>query len=377
MTFLSQVAPLAQVGTYIRTKVGQLVHIRTATKRVSGSRTNKNDSAGRRLGPKVYENHFVKTGQIIMRQRGTKIHPGENVGIGRDHTIFALEPGYVKFYLDPFHPLRKFVGVALKRELSLPTPHFAPRVRRFGYVPLKGEYAKREEEHMSRKEHKATPELQARAAEAAQKAAETLEQYEKALPAFVAGILAENAAVGARRLLFVAQRLRFGDSLEAAAEQATFNDVHDLGLAVRRGELTAEAAEEQKAALLAFLAEFDAKVSVDYAGGLYAPYSAEALKAKQDELMAELAQFRNTKISAEARETILSVLATPGVFSKAQRVQLKHELLPKVLPETVPGTVVEVADKKKVPKNVIPVRRFNEKERKVDVVYRTKDAFLA
>ncbi|CAI5062543.1 AVN_HP_G0084190.mRNA.1.CDS.1 [Saccharomyces cerevisiae] len=84
------------------------------------------DSAGRRLGPKKYEGQDVSTGEIIMRQRGTKFYPGENVGIGKDHSIFALEPGVVRYYLDPFHPKRKFIGVALRRDLKLPSPHFEP-----------------------------------------------------------------------------------------------------------------------------------------------------------------------------------------------------------------------------------------------------------
>ncbi|MCW9027212.1 MAG: 50S ribosomal protein L27, partial [Thiovulaceae bacterium] len=55
------------------------------------------DSAGRRLGVKKYGGESVVAGNIIIRQRGTKIHPGKNVGMGKDHTIFALVDGEVKF----------------------------------------------------------------------------------------------------------------------------------------------------------------------------------------------------------------------------------------------------------------------------------------
>lgn len=80
-----------------------------------------------------------------MRQRGTKFYPGENVGIGKDHSIFALEPGVVRYYLDPFHPKRKFIGVALRRDLKLPSPHFEPTVRRFGRFELtnKGQHIRK------------------------------------------------------------------------------------------------------------------------------------------------------------------------------------------------------------------------------------------
>ncbi len=68
-----------------------------AHKKAGGSSRNGRDSAGRRLGVKKYGGEPVIAGNIIVRQRGTKFHPGENVGLGRDHTLFALTDGAVKF----------------------------------------------------------------------------------------------------------------------------------------------------------------------------------------------------------------------------------------------------------------------------------------
>ncbi len=68
-----------------------------AHKKAGGSSRNGRDSAGRRLGVKKYGDEAVIPGNIIVRQRGTKFHPGENVGMGRDHTLFALVSGRVKF----------------------------------------------------------------------------------------------------------------------------------------------------------------------------------------------------------------------------------------------------------------------------------------
>lgn len=68
-----------------------------AHKKGQGSTQNNRDSTGRRLGIKKFGSQFVRAGNIIIRQRGTKIHPGSNVGIGKDHTIFALVDGIVKF----------------------------------------------------------------------------------------------------------------------------------------------------------------------------------------------------------------------------------------------------------------------------------------
>ncbi len=69
-----------------------------AHKKAGGSSRNGRDSAGRRLGVKKYGGEHVIPGNIILRQRGTKTHPGQNVGLGRDHTIFATVEGNVRFH---------------------------------------------------------------------------------------------------------------------------------------------------------------------------------------------------------------------------------------------------------------------------------------
>jgi len=68
-----------------------------AHKKAGGSSRNGRDTAGRRLGVKKFGGEAVIPGNIIIRQRGTKYHPGENVGIGKDHTLFATTGGNVKF----------------------------------------------------------------------------------------------------------------------------------------------------------------------------------------------------------------------------------------------------------------------------------------
>ena len=68
-----------------------------AHKKAGGSSRNGRDSAGRRLGVKKFGGEAVIAGNIIVRQRGTKFHPGKNVGMGKDHTLFALCDGNVSF----------------------------------------------------------------------------------------------------------------------------------------------------------------------------------------------------------------------------------------------------------------------------------------
>lgn len=69
-----------------------------AHKKAGGSSRNGRDSAGRRLGVKLFGGQQAMPGNILVRQRGTRVHPGAGVGIGKDHTLFALVEGAVEFY---------------------------------------------------------------------------------------------------------------------------------------------------------------------------------------------------------------------------------------------------------------------------------------
>ncbi|SEH04164.1 50S ribosomal protein L27 [Candidatus Venteria ishoeyi] len=81
-----------------------------AHKKAGGSTRNGRDSESKRLGVKCYGGEAVRAGNIIIRQRGTRYHAGPNVGIGRDHTLFALSDGQVKFEIKGSKN-RQFVSV--------------------------------------------------------------------------------------------------------------------------------------------------------------------------------------------------------------------------------------------------------------------------
>jgi large subunit ribosomal protein L27 len=80
-----------------------------ASKKAGGSTTNGRDSIAKRLGVKLFGGQKVRTGGIIIRQRGSSFHAGENVGTGRDYTLFALKDGVVKFSVGANS--RRFVNV--------------------------------------------------------------------------------------------------------------------------------------------------------------------------------------------------------------------------------------------------------------------------
>ncbi|KAJ1939189.1 54S ribosomal protein L2 mitochondrial, partial [Linderina pennispora] len=110
--------------------------VRFASKKTGGSSRNGRDSIGRRLGVKKQQNEYVIPGNILVRQRGTKFHPGENVGVGKDHTLFALQPGYVKVYTDStIKEGRRYMAVALdKADNAFPRSPYEKRVRGFFLV---------------------------------------------------------------------------------------------------------------------------------------------------------------------------------------------------------------------------------------------------
>jgi large subunit ribosomal protein L27 len=81
-----------------------------AHKKAGGSTRNGRDSVSKRLGIKIYGDQRARAGNIIVRQRGTEYHPGNNVGIGKDHTLFALIDGIVRFAVKGVKN-RRFVSV--------------------------------------------------------------------------------------------------------------------------------------------------------------------------------------------------------------------------------------------------------------------------
>jgi large subunit ribosomal protein L27 len=87
-----------------------------AHKKAGGSSRNGRDSAGRRLGVKKFGGQEVIGGNIIVRQRGTKVYPGANVGMGKDHTLFATAEGHVRFHDGKLG--RKFVSVDAMAEAA-------------------------------------------------------------------------------------------------------------------------------------------------------------------------------------------------------------------------------------------------------------------
>jgi len=121
-------------------ETGILDQVRHSTKRGGGSSSNNGGSPGQRLGLKLFSDQAAQPGDIIVRQRGTQFHPGQHVYMGRDHTLHAAVPGFVRFYrIKNGRKTRRYVGISTERGEKLPRDEAGRgRSRYFGLADLTG-----------------------------------------------------------------------------------------------------------------------------------------------------------------------------------------------------------------------------------------------
>lgn len=370
--------PIAPSATAAATISPVLTSIRNATKRAAGSKTSNKDSRGRRLGSKKSDGQEVKVGEIIYRQRGTKIYPGENTDIGKDHTIFAVEPGFVRFYYDPFHPNRKFAGVVLNKNHKLPSPHFAPTARRFGRVEiLDPELAQKEKDNMSRKEYLMKPKIEEVKVSRQTKREETRAKLSTELAGLISGLTEQETVSAVSRLMAIKVYLSGG---RTEAESRKFSDRDfkiDTQVAERANRLSAEAAAAQLEAYTAISTKLDAAVSFDPKFELIKFYSVEELAAmKKEKLDAITALYTQApaKIPKDIQTQIESLIDAP-CFPLSYRVDLRRRYVKALKPEAkreesekedlTKKEIQQLVDKKKGSL----IKRWNYETRKVDFVY--------
>ena len=362
---------------------GALIGIRNATKKAAGSKTSNKDSRGRRLGSKKSDGQTVKVGDIIYRQRGTKIYPGDNVGIGKDHTLFALEPGFVRFYLDPFHPNRKFAGVVLNKEDRLPAPHFAPTSRRFGKEELViPKYANKEKDAMSRKEYLAQPKIAEVKQQREQKRSEILAKLGEELESFVPGLEAEKKSIVVERLLTIKGFLSGGRSNEEAHKLADRQFKIDNEIDVRANRITAEEGAAKLEAYTQLAAQVDAVVAFDPKLTLVkylSPAELDTLAKERIEAIKALASQITNGINIETYTQIESLIDSP-CFPLSTRATLRKMYIRKYQsknperPTNKDGKplknteLLTLVDKKKG----FVVKKWNYSKERVDLIYTSK-----
>lgn len=340
--------------------------IRSATKRAAGSKTSMKDSAGRRLGAKKGDGQLVRVGELVYRQRGTKIYPGENMGIGRDHTLFAKEPGYVRYYYDPFHPKRKFAGIAMSKHARLPTPHFAPRPRRFGFEPIMDPVkAERERTVMKRKEYLASPLIEQDLEKREERRQKRKAQLREQLEGFTSGLSESEKDIAANRLLVIQNYLVGGRTVKESQSFADTDFEQDAKL--RKEYKGDEKALEELELYKEVSKKVDDAVSFDPERQLCKAYSPEELEKMASETLEEVKSLTSESlITDEIREKVRLSLRKP-CFSLPNRLALyrKYTYKPVILPELSPEEKEKLVKEGKG--RIIPT--WNDELRKVDKVY--------
>ncbi|AQZ18589.1 MRP7 (YNL005C) [Zygosaccharomyces parabailii] len=345
--------------------------VRNATKRAAGSRTSMKDSAGRRLGPKKYEGQVVKVGEIIMRQRGTKLYPGENTGIGKDHTIYAKEPGVVRYYLDPFHPKRKFVGVSLNRDVRLPLPHFEPRVRRFGHQVLTHPRIKKEEEDF-------LPRKQLEAKESILHALEKREQARSQLAMEYRAFLQDELKLQLSDIdMATSYLIRLRSCLKNGflLTDAQYNARHYLELEYKlqaQRENTEDKLSEKLKLLHDTTNKLDETTSFDNKLHLIKHVSDKQKKELKEQLLKALHEKGDDIETKQQREEVKAMFSKASEFlTFSEEVHLRRVFLKPVKSENE-ATIATSPGKK-----TINIKRFNDERRKLEIVLRKKSAFLS
>ncbi|GAV28018.1 hypothetical protein PMKS-001486 [Pichia membranifaciens] len=361
-------------STVARTALQLKQQVRYAHKKVVSSKTHMQDSPGKRLGPKKYEGQEVKVGQIIFRQRGTKWYPGTNVGIGTDHTLFALEPGFVRYYLDPFHPKRKFIGIALKKDDKLPYAHFDPTPRRLGRIVLTDNYATKEAEYAPRKVKLLQPKIEEALKERETARVAKKEFFVKQLPEFASlkDLSESELSLASERLLKIDGFLRGGKSLEDARYYATYNYKYDTKLALKRGELKADESEVKINEYSQLADKIDNAVMFDAKFQLTDNLTTEQISELKVEAIAKLESLIpdvTKPVSKKIKEEAFAILSKP-CFSLKEQISLKRKFLKPTLPESE-ETVGTAKDKK-----TVVIQKMNAETRRVETIYRKKNSFL-
>lgn len=277
-----------------------LVLVRTATKKVAGSTTNNRNSAGRRLGPKKGEGELVNVGDILYRQRGTRFYPGENVTIGKDHTLVANEVGYVRFYRDPFHPKRKFIGLAIDKDARLPTPHFAPRPRRLGYVPVTNKYDKDIIlDWMPRKDSLALPIVLEKMEQREKKRQEKKQKFKSQLQQLTSELTEQELELASDRVVSIHTYLVNGRSFDEAKQLTDDGFLRDNRLAIDLKKGDVSHLTELESLYKALIPKLDSLVMFDPDYNLSAYTSAEELRVLKKQTLAHIRQL----MSSDARYT--------------------------------------------------------------------------
>lgn len=385
---------------------------RTATKRAGGGKTNNKDSAGRSLGPKKIQNQFTHAHEVLMRQVGSATLPGENAVMGRDYTINSIEPGYVKFYRDPFHHNKKFVGVALSKESILPKEHFSPTERRFGKVKLDSSDVREmriiNKYLQNQSRFFANAKEQQKALEAQQRMKDRIGMYKakklefiesletsKALESiwgedFVKSMSEEDKKFVAEFVYLMSNKFKYSYNIEAAFEYTKNEVLYDNKTQKSKDLSKANINTQYQSAIpkyYDYLPIYNEALgkkiqeTIDFNKldlGVIQKISKKEKEEKKDQLIKEVSDikpFLYTKDNANFKK-IMSILdkknsSVKQLFDINELNQLKNKLFPEVLPLSWEGVLIN----NKKDKNAVGKKLYDPETKSFENVLVSKFAF--
>lgn len=321
----------------------------------------------------------VNAGEIIYRQRGTKIYPGENVGIGSDHTLFALEPGFVRFYYDPFHPKRKFAGIVFNKEDRLPADHFAPTARRFGRDPISDpEDALKEKNNMSRKEYLLTPEIKKKYESIESKRSSVKEKLSSNLSKLVPDLSSDEKENAVQYLLSVRSFLSGGRSVEQSQLFAFRQFKLDATIDKQVGRITEEEFDLTVSEFEELASKLNKSVAFSPTLELIKYFTPEEIAEQRREKIAAMqALFDEGPIFGDRHRQIVELIES-DCFPLGYRVDLKRKFLKSIKPEylnTQKLSKAEILELEKKKKGSV-IKKWNDKTRSIDLVFVPKPGAL-
>ncbi len=293
------------------------------------------------------------------------------MSIGRDHTIFANEPGFVQFYFDPFHPKRRLVGIALRKDIRLPLPHWEPRVRRFGHVLLADPVeSKREMDHMSRKEYLATPIIKQAEEKRAADREVRKNKWAEIVPKII-DLQGEELNVAINRLISVRAFLSGGRSIKESRDLTTFNFTYDLTLATQRGEIAKEVAEKQKSEYLQVAEKVDATTTFDSRFRLYKSIPSDQKRQKVTKILAKIDElYKQPTFSTSETRAQIAALIHSGLIDMPLRVKLIRKYL-KRSPSLERDDEITPSSKQKE----VTIKSWNYEKKKLEIIKRPSGVF--
>lgn len=286
--------------------------------------------------------------------------------------MFALEPGFVRFYYDPFHPKRKFVGVVLNKEDKLPADHFAPTSRRFGRDQiLDPEDALKEKNNMSRKEYLLTPEINKKYESIESRRSSVKEKLTSELSKLVPDLSSDEKTTAVQYLMSVRSFISGGRSVEQSQLFASRQFKLDATVDKQAGRITEEEFSQTISKFEELALKLNKSVAFNPTLDLIKYFTPEEIAEQRREKIAAMQALYDEGPIFGDRHRKIAELIKSDCFPIGYRVDLTRKFLKSIKPEyltTEKLSKSEILALEKKKKGSV-IRKWNDKTRSIDLIF--------